>query len=86
MKVNIIHILRGWAKKWGLLPVSTAEQKLSALRLKQCNRCDLAKQSTVLKILDNSADWVDTAYCTKCNCPCEAKSLVTDEYCPIGKW
>lgn len=86
MKLNIRHILVGWGKKWGVIPTSEAEKKLSELRLVQCDHCIHAKESNILKLLDGEASTVKVLYCTLCTCPCEAKSLVPKEYCPVGKW
>ena len=82
----VIHIIKGWLKHWGLISTSTAEVKLSDLRLAQCRDCEFSKKSKVLEILNGNADYVDTIYCTRCTCPASQKSLVVDEYCPVGKW
>lgn len=83
---KLLHILSGWGKHLGLLPVSKAEAKLSALRLDQCNKCAHSKESKVLTFLNGHADYQKQIVCGKCGCPCLQKSLAVDEKCPIGKW
>jgi hypothetical protein len=83
---KIAHILTGWGKSLGILPVSTAEQKLSDLRMKSCRSCFFSQESKVLKIVKGSVDEDVTLSCSVCSCSCEEKSLVIDECCPKGKW
>jgi hypothetical protein len=83
---KVRRILTGWGKAWGILPISTAEHKLSELRMGFCNNCSQAKTSKVLEILSGKEHYTSKLVCTKCKCPCLEKSLVTDEKCPIGKW
>lgn len=84
MKIKNIFI--GWFKKWKLVEVSNAEQKLSELRLKICGRCEKATDNKILELVNDSAVTVHRKYCTECKCPCLQKSLVINENCPIGKW
>lgn len=84
MKIKNIFI--GWAKRFGLLPTSEAETKLSVLRLKQCSSCVDADEKKVLQILNGNAHYENMLACTRCGCPCKEKSLVLNESCPIGKW
>ncbi len=83
---KIFRILKGWGKATGILSTSTAEKKLSALRLTICMRCEHSKSSKVLEILNGQANYENRLKCDKCKCPCLEKSLVTDEKCPIAKW
>lgn len=83
---KIGHILTGWGKAFGFIAVSSAEAKLSELRLSICNGCPLAEKSNVLKLVNGHAKYESQLYCTKCKCPSEEKSLVVDEKCPVGKW
>lgn len=82
----VAQILKGWGKAFGILPVSSAEKKMSQLRLDICRRCDHAKENKVLKILNGEANYENQLQCSKCGCPCLEKSLVTDQQCPVGKW
>lgn len=85
--VNARHILVGWGKKWGILPTSEAEAKLSATRLQICSTCPEAKVSKVLTfVTPEEAEEVERIYCTRCSCPCIAKTLVVGESCPINRW
>lgn len=90
LKINPLrklkHILIGWGKTSGFLSISTAEQKLSDLRLSICSICEFSETSKILEILKDGAHHVNVLACTKCHCPCKEKSLVIDETCPIGKW
>ena len=83
---KVMNILTGWGKKFGVIPVSRNDQKLSELRLKICGKCDLSEPKKVLEILNGHANYENRLFCTKCKCPCLQKSLVVDESCPIGKW
>lgn len=83
---NISHILTGWGKRYGLISTSTAEQKLSELRMKKCSVCIHAHESKALKLLNGNVHHETTLYCTKCGCPCLQKTLVADETCPLNKW
>lgn len=80
------RIIKGWAKRFGIVKVTTAEAKLSALRLSICEICPIAEESKLLQIVNGSANYVDTLICGKCKCPCLEKSLVVEEKCPIKKW
>lgn len=83
---KLAHIILGWGKALGIIQVTSAELKLSQLRMKICSKCELSKPSKTLKILNNSAEYEHSLKCIKCTCPCLEKSLVVDEKCPIGKW
>ena len=83
---KVIHILKGWGKVFGFIPVSTAEAKLSELRLKICGVCEYSKESKALVLINGNANYEHELKCTKCKCPCLEKSLVVDERCPVGKW
>lgn len=83
---KLIHILTGWGKSLGILSTSSAEAKLSALRIRECMKCDYSEESKVMKpIGDELVDGYELT-CKKCRCPCRQKSLVVDEECPIFKW
>lgn len=84
--MNLIHIIKGWGKSIGILSVSTAEKKLSDLRLKHCSGCPLSATSKFLEIVNGHAKYEHRLVCTKCKCPCLEKSLVVDEKCPVGLW
>lgn len=83
---KIAHILVGWGKRLGFVSTSTAEAKLSELRLKQCAACDLSKESQVLSLINGAATVGASLKCTVCLCPCYEKTIVIDETCPEGKW
>lgn len=84
--MSLKTIFIGWGKKFGFLPTSRAEEKLSKLRMSICDRCRESKTSKVLVILNGEANRVDSLFCNKCLCPCLEKSLVVEEHCPIHKW
>lgn len=84
--MKIKNIFLGWFKKWELLKMCEAEKKLSALRLKICDRCDRSKDNKILELINESAITVHRKYCTVCKCPCLQKSVVVDEKCPLDKW
>jgi len=85
--VKLKHILIGWGKHWGILPVSEAEKKLSGLRLSICAGCPYHKVSRVLELLEGGqAEYVDTIYCTVCKCPAASKTIVVGEHCPDKRW
>lgn len=83
---KIFHILKGWGKAFGIVPISTAERKLSDLRLNICGICQHSKASKVLYIFNDKADYKNQLQCSICKCPCLEKSLVIDEKCPLDKW
>ena len=83
---KLMHILKGWGKVLGLVSISTAEAKLSEMRLRICRFCDHAKAKKVLHIINDESVVGHDLFCKKCKCPCVEKSLVTDEECPVGKW
>lgn len=80
------HILIGWCKSLGLLPVAEAEQKLTELRMSICATCPAAKEFAPLKIVNGKAVKEHALYCTECTCPCKQKTIVVNEKCPLGKW
>ncbi|MFL5810848.1 MAG: hypothetical protein ACJ749_15105 [Flavisolibacter sp.] len=83
---KIVHIVKGWAKAFGIISTSSAEMKLSKLRLQKCTGCQHAKNVKVLEILNGKDLYENSLQCTICHCPCLEKSLVVDEQCPIYKW
>lgn len=83
---KIIHILSGWGKALGIIRISTAEQKLSEMRMKICTGCDKAKPKRVFHFINDEAVAGYDLFCTKCKCPCVEKTLVVDEQCPIDRW
>lgn len=84
--MQIGHIIRGWGMRFGLIPTTQAEQKLSDLRLKVCGACRYAKEQKVLKIINGEVNNNAALVCTLCHCPCLEKGLVVDEKCPIKRW
>jgi hypothetical protein len=84
--VNLLHIAEGWGKSLGWLDVSPEDQQVSIERMKICAVCPFAKESNFLKLLKGEARDMDAIYCTKCGCPVNEKTLVTDEKCPEKKW
>jgi hypothetical protein len=86
MAGKVLNILTGWGKAWGILNITPAEHKLSALRMNTCRDCDKAKTSKVLEILNGNAHYSSKMVCSVCHCPCLEKSLVVNEKCPLGKW
>lgn len=83
---KLMHIVKGWSMAWGIVKTSTAEAKLSELRLKICGTCPYSTSSKILEILNGNANYEYRLQCTKCSCPCLEKSLIVDETCPIMKW
>jgi hypothetical protein len=83
---KLMHILKGWGKALGFIPISAAEGKLSEMRLNICRVCDYAKSKRVFHFINDEAVVGYDLFCTKCKCPCVEKSLVVDEICPINKW
>ena len=86
MKVNFTYIIIGWAKRWGFLPTSEAETKLSELRMKCCRKCEHAKRSKLMKLINGNANYELQLVCGVCSCPCLQKSLVVKEECPVSRW
>lgn len=84
--VNLIHISTGWGKSLNLLEVSEEEKELSAARMAKCATCDKAKESSFLGLIREAFMDVPAIYCTICKCPCNEKSLVKAETCPLGLW
>jgi len=84
--MNPGHIIKGWLKALGFITVSNAEAKLSILRMQICGRCEWAKESSVLEVVNNDVQYENRLVCGKCHCPCLQKSLVVDEKCPINEW
>jgi len=84
--MKIKNILIGWGKRFGFLPTSEAETKLSELRLKQCGNCPSSSEKTMLRIINGGGVYAKSLSCSKCGCPVLEKSLVLNEYCPLGKW
>lgn len=83
---KIGHIVRGWAKYFGLVSTSSAEAKLSDLRLKVCSSCFYSDSKKIIEIINGNVIHEATLVCTKCKCPCMQKTLVVDETCPVEKW
>lgn len=83
---KFIHILKGWSKRFGIISTSTAEKKLSELRMDICSHCEVAKSSKFLELVNGGEEWKVGLVCTNCKCPCLEKSLVIDEQCPLEKW
>lgn len=84
--VNLLHIAEGWGKSLGLLAISEETAALSEERMMVCGTCEKAAESSFLKLINNSLEDVPAIYCTVCKCPCNEKSLVKKETCPLGKW
>lgn len=83
---KLMHIVKGWGKVLGFIPISTAEEKLSEMRLNICRFCDHGKSKRVFHFINDQAVIGHDLFCTQCKCPCVEKSLVVDEQCPIGRW
>lgn len=84
--MNLLHIVEGWSKSLELIGTSDEIRELSKKRMTVCATCPKARESRFLKIFRGSADDVPAIYCTICKCPCNEKSLVKNETCPLGKW
>lgn len=84
--VNLQHIATGWGKSLNLLEVSEEEKELSAARMEVCATCEEGKESSFLKLIRAAFVDVPAIYCGICKCPCNEKSLVTNETCPLGRW
>lgn len=83
---KLLHIIKGWSKRWGIISVSKAEEKLADLRLKECKYCAFSSESKVLNIINGKALYEKQLVCTKCTCPVYQKTIVVNESCPINKW
>jgi len=83
---KLVNILTGWGKTRGWIPVTSAEEKMQELRMEKCRHCFHSKESSVLKILKDTARNESVLQCTKCSCPCEEKTIVVSETCPLEKW
>lgn len=83
---NLLHIAEGWSKSLGLLEVSKENRELSNRRMAICATCPAAKESSFLKMLRGKMHDVEAIYCTECGCPCNEKTLVNEEKCPLGYW
>lgn len=89
MLKKIGHIITGWGKAMGLIPISKAEEKLAELRLRICKGCKHSQMKKWVDMLNEQADdygQVTGLVCTICKCPCPEKSLVVDEECPKNFW
>lgn len=86
MVKRIVHIIIGWGKSTGVLKTTTAEIKLSELRMKKCVTCSFSEVSDLLATLHGEMKIEKVLKCKKCGCPCVEKTLVVDEACPIDKW
>lgn len=84
--MNAGHIIRGWAMRFGIIPTSDAEQKLSELRLTICDKCPFAEEKEVLKVINGNLSNAAEKVCTECHCPCLQASLVIDKKCPKNFW
>lgn len=82
----VMHIITGWGKRMGMIPVTTAEKKLSDIRMRFCKTCDDSSVSKVLSIVAGQASYESQLKCDKCGCPCLQKTLIVDEQCPVNKW
>jgi hypothetical protein len=83
---KLAHILEGWGKSLGWMEVTPDTQALSIERLSICSACPFATESNFLKLLRGEARELSTISCSKCGCPVNEKSLVTNEKCPEEKW
>lgn len=84
--MKIQRIITGWLRRFRIIETTDAQQALSTLRLKICKICPESDSKKLLEIANGKANYVNTLMCTKCNCPCLQKSLVTGESCPLKKW
>lgn len=85
---KMVHIFKGWARRFRLIETTDELKQLSEYRLGVCKQNDgiCSKKIKVLEILNGDAEYVNSLICTKCGCPCLEKSLVAEEYCPLHKW
>lgn len=85
---KLVHILKGWARRFNLIPTPVDLKQISEDRLWVClsNEGVCARRTKLLQILNGEAEYVNTLVCTKCHCPCLEKSLVREETCPLKKW
>jgi len=59
-------------------------EKMSELRFADCLLCHLIPHPKDPSI--NGPGLSETNRCKQCNCDMEAKTKVTDAFCPIGRW
>ncbi len=87
MRINVEHILRGWANyvkdTFNILPDDLKE--MSAKRLQHCDICEIRT--------NKSCDpWKEGKHVVTgeivrgCGCNIAAKSMVPEAECPMGKW
>ncbi|HPI00384.1 MAG TPA: hypothetical protein PK772_08640 [Chitinophagaceae bacterium] len=89
MMSKIKHIVEGWSKKLHLTSISEEQKVLALQRMNICMRCRHAKEQWMTKIIDGilKNDELGSGIgCGLCGCPLQAKVLVKEEKCPIGKW
>lgn len=86
--LNLRNIFTGWFRSYVWAGKSIKE--LSKERLKVCEACDNAIESSTLKILRGTdVEHVLEKKCSRpigCGCPVVEKSLVKSETCPLKKW
>jgi len=56
------------------------------MRLEICGKCEFAKTSSMLEVVNGDLMWEMRLQCSKCGCPCLQKSLIPDESCPVNNW
>lgn len=83
---KIRSILTGWLRAAKLIDTTSAEKKLSELRLKKCENCKSSYKSKLLYIINGEDVETNALICNECKCPCLEKSLVPGESCPIKRW
>ena len=84
--INIKNVLIGWARSLEIMETPQHIKVMSEARLNICASCPESEESKVLMVLKDSTAHVDIIRCKLCSCPCNEKSLVVAENCPLNKW
>ncbi len=81
---SIENIIKGWF--FSLIYAPKNIKRMSFERLQECNKCEVAIPSTVLKFIKGNAVEEKCKKCMFCGCPTYEKSLVKEEKCELNKW
>lgn len=89
MKTKLERIAEGWKKALGVSDIPPALKILANDRVAICLDCPEAVESWLSTFIGGELkrDVLGSGLgCNKCSCPLQAKAIVQDERCPLGKW